>query len=99
MGTILVYRNDGFCEIALDSGERIQMHFDKTGLVIERQQTDAQPAEVLFKGDTALVSSMCVSLIDRDTKVSPLNLLASVVQQMPSAGDVRSAFAAAARAV
>jgi hypothetical protein len=99
MGTILAYRNDGFCEIALDNGERIQMHFNKNGLLIERHGPAGQPADLVFEGDAALASAICVGLADKNAQVSPLNLLAAVVQQLPSAAAVRTAFAAAAQSL
>ncbi len=103
MGTVLTYRNDGdkpFCEIALDDGDRVQLHLDAAGLVIERQALDKRPAEVLFKGDADTVTDICMALIGQTpaTRKTALDVLSSVVTQLPSAEDVRAAFTAAARA-
>lgn len=104
MGAILVYRNDGdkpFCEIALDDGSRVQLHLDAAGLAIERQALDKQPIEVLFKGDADTVTDMCVALIGQapSTRKTALDVLSSVVTQLPSAEHVRDAFTAAERAL
>ena len=104
MSTVLTYRNDGdrpFCEIALDGGDRVQLQLDSAGLVIERQALGARPGEILFKGDADVVTGMCVALLGPITakKTTPLDVLMSVVMQMPSAADVRRAFADAAKAL
>lgn len=104
MSTVLTYRNDGdapFCEIALDDGDRVQLHLDKTGLVIERQALNDRPTEVLFKGNADLVTDMCVALLGpvAAKKSSPLEVLTSLVLQMRTAADVRAAFRDAAKAL
>jgi hypothetical protein len=104
MSTVLTYRNDGdrpFCEIALDDGDRVQLQLDKAGLVIERQALGDRPREVLFKGDAGLVSDMCAALLGPVSakKTTPLEVLTSVVVQLRSAADVRSAFRDAAKAL
>src|SRR5262245_52107307 len=104
MATVLVYRNDGdrpFCEIALDDGDRVQLQLDQSGLVIERQALGDRPGEVLFKGDAALVGDMCAALLGPvpAQKITPLDVLTSVVVQMRSAADVRAAFRDAAKAL
>ena len=104
MGTVLVYRNDGerpTCEVALDDGDRVQLKIDKTGLLIERQAVGAAPAEVLFKGDAEAVTDMCMALLGSTpaSRKTALELLASVVTQLPTAAHVREAFNAAAKAV
>ena len=99
MGTILVYRNDGFCEIALDDGHRVQLRLSKQGLIIERQELRGRPSEVLFEGNVATVAGICSALMDQANvrKVAPLDLLVSVVTQLPSAEHVQSAFRAASQ--
>jgi len=104
MSTVLTYRNDGdrpFCEIALDDGDRVQLHLDKSGLVIERQALGARPSEILFEGTADLVSDMCVALLGAAAvkTTTPLDVLMSVVVQMRSAADVRAAFRDAAKAL
>ncbi len=100
MGTVLVYRQDGFCEIALDDGDKVQLHLNKNGLVIARQQPSGHPPEVLFKGDVETLTAMCVALMDQTgSKASPLDLMVAVVTQLPSANQVKAAFHAASQAV
>ncbi len=103
MGTVLTYRNNGerpFCEVALDNGDRVQLHLDKAGVMIERQALEGRPAEILFKGDPDLVTGMCVAFLGRTPtdNTTPLDLLISIVTQIPSAKEVREACRAAARA-
>ena len=98
-GSILVYRNEGdrpFCEIALNSGERVQLQLDKAGLVITRDARD-----VLFKGDADLVTDICMAFVGKEpaSRKTALDLLSSIVTQLPSADHVREAFTAAAKAV
>lgn len=104
MGTILVYRNDGekpFCEIALDDGAHVQLRLDAAGLVIERQALDRRPAEILFQSDADTVTDMCRALMGPApaTRQTALEVLSSVVTQLPSADSVRDAFKAAAQAL
>lgn len=103
MGTVLTYRNNGerpFCEVALDNGDRVQLQLDKAGVLIERQALEGRPTEILFKGDPDLVTSMCVALLGKTpaSNTTPLDLLISIVTQIPSANEVREAFRAAAKA-
>jgi hypothetical protein len=104
MSTVLTYRNDGdrpFCEIALDDGDHVQLQLDKSGLVIERQALGDRPREVLFKGDAGLVSDMCAALLGPmpAKNITPLDILTSMVVQMRSATDIRTAFRDAAKAL
>ena len=104
MATVLTYRNDGdkpFCEIALDDGAHVQLKLDPRGLVIERQAVGGRGAEVLFTWDADLVTDMCVALLGKTaaSKSSTLDVLISVVTQLPSAAHVRDAFQAAAKAL
>ncbi len=104
MGTILTYRNDGerpFCEIALDDGDHVQVQLDRRGFVIERPALEHRAAEVLFKGDVELVSDLCAAMLGPGalSKTTPLDVLVSIVKQMPTAVDVRAAFGAAAKSI
>ena len=104
MGTVLTYQNDEdrrFCEIALDGGDRVQLDLGKDGLVIKRLRADTKPPLLLFEGDPDVVTGMCVALLGRQpaTAKSALDVLVSVVTQLPSAMHVRDAFRAAAEAL
>ena len=104
MGTVLTYQNDEdrrFCEIALADGDRVQLHLGKNGLVIERMQAREKPPVMLFEGDPDTVTSMCVALLGHQsaTDKSALDILVSVVSQLPSAMHVRDAFHTAAAAL
>jgi len=99
MGTVLTFRNGGdspHSEIALANGERVRLQLDKYGLVIT-QDADA----VLFKGDADLVTDMCMAFVGSKpaSRATALELLTSIVTQLPSANHVREAFTAAAKAV
>lgn len=103
MGTVLAYHNDGdrrFCEIALAGGDRVQLNLGKHGLTIESMHAEKPPV-LLFEGDAESVTGMCVALLGRApaSDKSALDVLVSVVTQLPSAMHVRDAFRAAAAAL
>ncbi len=102
--TVLTYRNDAdnpHCEIALANGERVRMQIDKYGLVIEQQPAGEQTPALLFKGDADLVTDMCMAFVGSKpaSRQTALELLTSIVTQLPSAQHVREAFVAASKAV
>ena len=103
MGTVLTFRNDGdkpHSEIALANGERVRLQLDKYGLVIERQTEGAPPA-VLFKGDADLVTDICMAFVGSKpaSRQTALELLTSIVTQLPLTQHVQEAFTAASKVV
>ncbi len=97
MGKILAYQNDKdrrFCEIALTSGEHLHLQVDENGVVIEHATVSGKPADLLFKGNPEVVTYLCTALL-KGTPAgdnSVLDILASVVNQLPTAEHVRDAF-------
>jgi len=89
------------CEIALSNGDRVQLQLSKTGLVIEQIGLGEQASDVLFEANADLISDMCVALLGptEAAKTTPLDLLVTVVSQIPSAAHVRTSFRAAADAL
>jgi hypothetical protein len=104
MATILTYRNDDerpLCEIALANGDRVQLQLSNAGLVVEQIGLGDQPSAILFKADASLVSDICAALLGQleATRTTPLDVLVTVVSQIPTAANVRESFQAAARAL
>jgi hypothetical protein len=100
VGTILLFRDDSSrprCEIALDNGDRVQLILDADGLAIARMVPSGGANETIVRAAPEQVARICAGLVGPKERsaASPLRLLAAVVQRIGSAGEVRSAFAAA----
>jgi len=98
---ILTYRNveRPSCEIALDNGDRVHLHLNHAGLVVQQIGLRDHPSDILFEADAAVVSDLCAALLGQldAVKTTPLDVLIAVVSQIPSASQVRESFRAAAR--
>lgn len=73
------------------------MRLGHDGAVIERQARGERPSEILFQARVEVVADLCKALMDKPSpgKPTPLDVLVSLVSQLHSADDVRSAFRAA----
>ena len=103
MATVLIYRNDGdrpFAEVALNSGDRVQLALDAGGVVIRCRRDAGAPAEILFAADAETMVIICAALHERTAAAPPppLDRLLSIVMRLGAAADVRLAFQAAALA-
>lgn len=99
MATVLTYRGDDkqpHCEIALNSGERVQIRVNRDGVLIE-QVADSGDGELLFRGTPDTVADIYDALLGPNAarKTAPLDMLMFLVSQLPSAVEVRKAFKAA----
>jgi hypothetical protein len=97
MATILAYRRDGrrpYCELVLDSGERILVSLDASGASIERMAGPGVSHALLFRASPDTVAWICATLQqDRQGGLAePLDLLVKLVLAMRSAEHVRAAF-------
>ena len=94
--TIISYRGDGDrprAEVALPTGERVQLVLDSEGLSIVQSDGGA-----VFRGDSALVARLCAGLVQAGAApaATPLQVMLGAVVQLPSVQAVKEAFEAAA---
>lgn len=103
MATVLTYRGDSdqpHCEIALDSGERVHVRINRDGAVIEQAVPNGSLGEVLFRGTPDTIAGIYSALLDSEAikKTAPLDMLLFLISQLPTAADVKNAFASATSA-
>lgn len=97
MTTLIKYRNDiahGSCEVALDSGERILVHADRNGTLIERCALPGIPKAVLYRGMPDVVAEICAALAPATPplRTTPLDIILAAVIGLGSAAKIRKAF-------
>lgn len=101
MTTLIRYQNDHHrraCEVALDSGERVMVMVDRTGIVIERAPAPGIPRAVLFRGKPDVAAEICASLTTATSasKKAPMDIILAAVVGLGSAAKIRTAFRRAA---
>jgi hypothetical protein len=100
MATLMRYRSYGgqpSCEVVLANGDHVTITAEAGGVTIKRLARCDTPEEILFLGPVHVVTDICMALLDgkpaSDTTV--LDVFLSVVSQVRTAEDIRSAFAEA----
>src|SRR5947209_2616764 len=101
MTTILAFRKDGrhpFCELVLESGERVLVSLDATGVAIERLPGRGVAHEQLFCGSAELAAWLCATLQQgrRGALADPLDVIVRLVAALGSAERIKGAFRDAA---
>jgi hypothetical protein len=101
MTTLIRYQNDHHhraCEVALDSGERVLLMVDRTGVVIERAPVAGIPGAVLFRGKPDVAAEICASLTTADSASgkAPMDIILAAMVGLGSAAKIRTAFRRAA---
>lgn len=104
MSRILVWRNERdrpYCAMVLVNGDRVSVVLDAGGLQITRIDGEGRRGEVLFRADADTAGRICHALLAgrRPDSATPLDLLASAVNDLGSAQAVRGAFETAAAAL
>lgn len=104
MTTLIRYQNDRHrraCEVALDSGERVLLMVDRTGVVIERAPVPGIPGAILFRGNPDVAAEICASLTTANSASgkAPMDIILAAVVGLGSAAKIRSAFRRAASLV
>jgi hypothetical protein len=101
MTTLIKYQNDPHhraCEVALDSGERVLLMVDRTGVVIERAPAPGIPGVVLFRGKPEVAAEICASLTTAHSASgkTPMDIILAAMVGLGSAAKIRTAFRRAA---
>jgi hypothetical protein len=94
----LAYVKDGqrpFCDVMLDSGERVQVTLDRGGATIERL-AGGGVRELLFRGSPETMARICIAFQQPGSSRAPLEVIAALVVGLGSAEKVRAAFRSAA---
>jgi hypothetical protein len=102
MALLIKYRNEPpqrFCEVELNSGERVALKVDADGVVIERLGHPEAPRNTLFRGGPDEIAEICGALVSRTLaskasggRMTPLDIILAAVVALGSAARVRKAF-------
>ena len=102
-GAVITFRDNSErprAEVALADGTHVFLALDRGGLTITHVSDDGQ-SELLFQGNTTIVSHLCAGLVGspRTLSATPLQILVAAVMQLRCPDEVRHAFSHAAAQV
>jgi hypothetical protein len=102
MALLIKYRNEPpqrFCEVELNSGERVALKVDADGVVIERLGHPEASRNILFRGGPDEIAEICGALVSRtlaskasEGRMTPLDIVLAAVVALGSAAKVRKVF-------
>jgi hypothetical protein len=103
MSTILAYRKDGpspYCDMVIDSGERVLISLDSEGISIERLIGPGMQRSLLLRASSETIAWICATLQQgrRGELTQPLDVLMSLAIELASGERIHAALNTAAAA-